>query len=174
MRPQNKALWPQVAKIKSYFRGLNGNYAAGTGTLVNPRMVLTAGHVVYDPTNGRGGVPDRVVVELGNGRVVSGSYTETTPEWKNIDSATLNPVSAYDLGAVILDQADAVNDVVPAVVYPTLLGNLLHQTVNVVGYPAQPDLYSEFVGDSGAAFAMAPPLQDYRIGYPFVTVGGIS
>ena len=66
-----KTLWPFVGMIRSYFPTLNGQASGGTGTLIHPRVILTAGHVVYDPS--RGGYPTRADVVLGAKRSESPS-----------------------------------------------------------------------------------------------------
>src|SRR5689334_13012945 len=97
-RRLDKAQWPQVGMIRSYFTTLNGWYAIGTGTLIDPRAILTAAHVVFDPT--RGGRPSKFEIFFGGGATATAAGTNGRylQEWEAANR--LDPLSAYDLGVI--------------------------------------------------------------------------
>lgn len=168
----DKRLWPFVGIIRSHFRGLTGRVLGGTGTLIHPQVILTAGHVVYDPS--RGGYPTQVDVELGARRItVSSTIFRTTQNWVDTDSQSHNPLSSYDVGAILLpsplDPADA-----PRVNYAVTPGsNLGGMEMNVVGFPVQQP-YGTLYGATAFPFPMYPTLDPYRAFYPIETLDGMS
>jgi V8-like Glu-specific endopeptidase len=178
MDPQrvDKTSWPQVALIRAYFPNLKGWYAVGTGTLINRRAILTAAHVIFDSHPDRGGLATKFEVFFGGGAAATapGDNGRVLAEWENsTDPATL---SAYDAGVILLDSSNAVESVTPAQVFPTVLGNLLGQAINVVGYPIRPDFYNDgaLAGGSGLPMDMGLPLNGYRVAYPIVSLEGMS
>jgi V8-like Glu-specific endopeptidase len=170
----DKTLWPQVGLIRSYFPLLNGWYALGTGTLINPRAILTAGHVIYDSAADRGGRANRFEVFFGGGATATaaGSNGRVLQEW--IDSDTHDPVSAYDAGVILLDPTNAVPGVTPAAVLPSLIGDIVGHEVNMVGYPFRPDLTGNLAGAAGSPIDMGSPLDAYRVAYTVVSIEGMS
>lgn len=170
----DKTQWPYVGLVRSYFPALNGQAAGGTGTLINPRVILTAGHVVYDPS--RGGYPTLVQVELGGHQRFSVASTvfRTTQPWVDIDSKTMNPISAFDIGAILLDKAIPVAQVAPAAVAVTPGPNLGGLDLNVVGFPVRPDLFGNLYGARSQPTLEFPSLDLYRIFYPIATLAGMS
>jgi V8-like Glu-specific endopeptidase len=169
----DKTLWPFVGMVRSYFPGLKGQAAGGTGTLIHPRVILTAGHVVYDPS--RGGYPTRADVELGAVRfTVSSTVFRTTQPWVDTDSQGLNPISSYDIGAILLP-APIAPEAVPRVNYAVTPGpNLGGLEINVVGFPVRADLYGGLYGATAFPVIMYPELDPYRAFYPIETLAGMS
>jgi V8-like Glu-specific endopeptidase len=170
----DKTQWPYVGMIRSYFRGLNGKAAGGSGTLIHPRVILTAGHVVFDPS--RGGYPTRVDVELGGTRriTVSSTVYRTTQRWLDTDSQSLNPISAYDIGALLLSEPIAPGDA-PRVNFAVTAGpNFGGLEVNVVGFPVRADIYGGLFGASSFPVVMFPNLDPFRAFYSIETLDGMS
>ena len=90
------------------------------------------------------------------------------------DSQSLNPISSYDLGAILLpspvDPADA-----PRVSYAVTPGaNLGGLEINDVGFPVRADLYGSLYGATAFPFTMYPELDPYRAFYPIDTLSGMS
>ena len=172
--PLNKTQWPYVGMVRSYFPGLNGQAAGGTGTLINPRVILTAGHVVYDPS--RGGYPTMVQVELGGLQRFSVESTvfRTTRPWVDTDSKTMNPLSAFDVGAILLDNPIPTTEVPSASVAVTPGPNLGGLDLNVVGFPVRADLFGTLYGARSTPTLLSPAMDLYRIFYPIVTLAGMS
>jgi len=172
--PLDKAQWPYVGLVRSYFPGLGGQAAGATGTLINPRVILTAGHVVYDPS--RGGYPTVVNVELGGRQpfAVESTVFRTTRPWVDTDSKTMNPISAFDVGAILLDSPIPATDVASVSVAVTPGPNLGGLELNVVGFPVRPDLFGTLYGARSTPTLLAPALDLYRIFYPIVTLAGMS
>src|SRR5947209_7851114 len=88
------ATWPYVGYVNAYFPRpeLAGGYSVGTGTLIGPRVVLTAGHVVYDPS--QGGKASSFAIRFGgpNGPSAYSQESYTTTQWRDNDS--LSPASS--------------------------------------------------------------------------------
>lgn len=179
MIPQflEKAKWPYVGKIRSYFPGLGGGAAGGTGTLIHPKIILTAGHVVYDPH--QGDYPTHIDVELGSVRrtTVSSTIYRTTQTWVTTDSQTLSPVSAYDIGAILLNDPVAPSDALPVPYQVASSANPGATQVNIVGFPIDPNIYGGYGSLYGAAALPALPYPQYgnfRTFYPVSTYDGMS
>ena len=138
-----RPLWPMVGMVLSYFpslRGLANPYTVGSATLINSQAVLTAAHVIYDPT--RGGFADMFDIHFGDGssHQVSGSSGKVFQQW--IDSGTVDPLSSVDAGVIMLDRTATPQ---PAVPLPTSEYNLLGVPINVLGFPAD-DLVPQYYG----------------------------
>jgi V8-like Glu-specific endopeptidase len=182
MDPQrlDKTLWPQVGLIRSYFPSLNGWFAVGTGTLINRRAILTAAHVIHDPT--RGGPATKFEVFFGGGAAATAAGTNgrVLPEW--VAANSLDPLSAYDAGVILLDPTNVVGGVATAGVFApaaqaVVINDLLGHNVNVVGYPIRPDFYNDAAlagGESSPFDMLGPPWNGYRIAYPTASLPGMS
>ncbi len=172
-RPLDKQLWPQVGFIRSYFPTLNGWFAVGSGTLINPRAILTAGHVVYDRQ--RGGPADRFEIVFGGGATTSsaGSNGRVLPEWESAP-VTTDPRSPYDLGVILLSEQDAVHGVTPAAVYESTPAQLVGKSVNLVGYPVMQNIYDVLYGAGATAGNTGQPWNGYLINYDVNTIEGMS
>jgi V8-like Glu-specific endopeptidase len=168
----NKTLWPWVGFVRSFFPRMAGSYTVGSGSLIDPHLILTAGHVVFDPS--RGGYPNAVDVAIGGQqrKVVPSSVFRTTVQWKETDSLTLNPVSAYDVGAILL--ADPIDPGLATPIQPPAgpAPDLSSTSLNVVGFPADSDKIGQLYG--AQSFPTPTTLDAFRIFYPITTLGGMS
>jgi V8-like Glu-specific endopeptidase len=181
IEPIDNDLLPYVGAVKSFW---NGSVVTGaTGTLISPRVVLTAGHVVYDPwlRNGpslKDAFAVRVQVTFGNNITTqSSNVLFTSQRWAEADSR--NPVnslerslSPYDFGVIVLKQPidTIVRPAAPPETTPT--SALSSMTLNVVGYPT--DLKGVPFGQLYGASAMPSQVGDLRVAYPIVTHKGMS
>jgi len=175
--PLDKTKWPQVGLIRSYFPGLGGWYAIGTGTLINRRAILTAAHVIYDPSKGGEATNFEVFFGTGATTTAAGKNGRVLQQWidsTNPDPSSLNPISAYDAGVIVLDPTSAVDGVAPAAVRPTLLDDLRGHDLNVVGYPIQSDFSGGLAGGQCSPINMGPPWNGYRVAYPIMSLPGMS
>jgi hypothetical protein len=187
-------LGPSVAFLKTIFpmpaAGVGG-FTIGTGTLIAPRILLTAGHVVFDPS--QGGFITSAQVTFGGlgGRPLPAAHADTTATWAETDShSNLDFLSVWDLGVLVLAQPVTNIPHVPFKVPPENpdLGARLLATG---GYPAYPsELHSGGAGHNRGEICAArfnilpdlgidiPPELDYleeaRIAYPVNTVRGMS
>ena len=168
----DKTLWPWVGFVRSFFPNMGGSYTVATGSLIDPQVILTAGHVVYDPS--RGGYPNVIDVAIGGQQrqVVASQVFRTTNEWVTTDSLTLNPISAVDVGAILLatpiPPGLAIPVQPPTSPAPDLSGTLL----NVVGFPADSDKIGQLYG--AQTYPTPSSLDGTRIFYPVATLGGQS
>jgi V8-like Glu-specific endopeptidase len=118
--------------------------AVGTGWLVGPRTVLTAGHCVYHATIG--GWAQRIVVTPGLNRQEAKHGSATARQfsaleaWTKDDPAmTLEQKADVDIGVIHLDDADPLGDRLGwfgLAVRPD--ADLLDRHVHVAGYPGEP------------------------------------
>ncbi|MDI1436389.1 peptidoglycan-binding protein [Polyangium sorediatum] len=117
--------------------GANGERYVGTGWLINPRTVVTAGHCVYDCQAMGGWATSIEVIPALDGtrqpfgsvvakrfRLVSGWLEDRSPE--------------YDYAAILLDEPVQMNEgfFMPEALPPAELEGAL---VNIAGYPQEPD-----------------------------------
>ncbi len=164
--------WPMVARVFSYFPLLRGTPTLGSATLIGSQAILTAAHVIYDPT--RGGQATMFDIYFGDGTShhVGGGNGRVRSEWTN--SGTLDPLSWVDAGVIRLDQAAAA---VPARPAATSQADLLGVPINVLGFPADdlvPQMYGSLAGTRTSAYDYGPPYNSYRIGYQERTYAGMS
>jgi glutamyl endopeptidase len=111
----------------------NGGGWVGTGWMVSPRLVLTAGHVVFlfEDSGGPGAWAQQIeVCPRRNGDYKPYSFVSTN--FRSVTGWTQNKDSRYDYGAILLSES-----------YPWFFGyesdadaTLQQATVNVYGYPA--------------------------------------
>jgi V8-like Glu-specific endopeptidase len=170
-------LWPMVGMVLSYFpslRSLAYPYTVGSATLINSQFVLTAAHVIYDPT--RGGQADAFDVYFGDGsshRGLSGLLGKVRTDWKS--AGTLDPLSMIDAGVIQLDRSASPQ---PAVPLSTTLYDLMGVPINVIGIAAGDDAacpnYGALMGTRTSAYNMGPPYNGYRVGYLNYTCDGMS
>jgi V8-like Glu-specific endopeptidase len=175
-RLPSKESWPYVARASAFFQSVVGY---GTATLIHPRLLLTAGHVVYD--RGAGGYPRWIDLELGGAnrvrRRVLPSTFRTTQQWQDEDSKIENPVSAFDVGAILLDPGDRIDPQTEAswVRYDQTADEDLHRLqYNVVGYCGVSNCLGELYGGSSAAADPDASANGWRVFYDVRTVGGMS
>jgi V8-like Glu-specific endopeptidase len=179
---QDRNRLPYVAQVEIFFPRLGGRAALGSATLIHPRLLLTAGHVVYDPS--RGNYPDAVRVNLGGTTRVSRTSRTfyTTEQWVGSDSSTMNPTSAFDVGAILLDPSDHIDTAeVPSAVPASVPGpDLAGLMLNVAGFPAEQPLFDgpvtlgELYGSNSFPQVADPPIKSQRVLYLITTLGGMS
>jgi V8-like Glu-specific endopeptidase len=133
--------FPFVCLIRSFFANTPpGKTEIGSGTLIGPRVILTAGHVVYDHFKGNatsGRYALRIEVTFGNGVTRKGVKAQTTNEWIQVDSKLRLETSAVDFGIIVL--ADPIdNQITPLRVETATRTQLSSEVLNVAGYPAGP------------------------------------
>ncbi len=166
--PLSAASWPWVGFLRAFFPRLSGRalpFAVGTGSLIHPRVVLTAGHVVFD--RDYGGDPLSVDVTLPGVGTFPG-VAVPTDQWRDQDSQTKSPISAFDFAAIFLNSPLTTVPIVPVGLGLDLLGTQL----TVVGYTGQDYPNVPFYGAS--AFPMPSAQDAFRIAYPIDTLGGMS
>jgi glutamyl endopeptidase len=166
--------WPYIGFIQSHFPSQAvGAYSVGTGTLIGPRVVLTAGHVVYD--RGKGGAATSIQVTLGGPQrfTVRAIEYQTTVQWIEQDSITQSPVSAFDFGILVL--ADPVDRFVTPLLFETMSAEALAgMSLNVAGYPIN-DLGNLYGARSAPILSPAlAAYNDFRLFYSIQSRPGMS
>jgi V8-like Glu-specific endopeptidase len=167
---------PQVGLIQATFP--SGETTLGSGTLVNPRMILTAGHVVFDwSRNAAGGYPRGVTATFGGAVTVAANVFRVTQEWintTNTDPASMDPLSPYDIGAVVLDPAWArqLAAIPRAAVVETRMADLTNVGVATAGFPGSAP--GALFWGAGTAIDMKPPLNGTRVAFPPDVLPGMS
>ncbi|MBX9585100.1 MAG: trypsin-like peptidase domain-containing protein [Gemmataceae bacterium] len=173
--------YPAVAALRCSFP--NGELVGGTGTLIAPRLVLTAAHVLFDPA--RGGKALNVEATFGGPGALPapGVWVDYPTDWARPQSPLDNSdVSAVDFGVVQLDRPlDRV--VTPWRFEPIDDAALTGTPLSVGGYPVAPPDGSAFgtlfgntaYAAQGAALpAGASRYEEFRLFYPIDTLKGMS
>jgi V8-like Glu-specific endopeptidase len=164
--------YPFIGFVRAFFSSAKPDvYAVGTGTLIGPRVVLTAGHVVFDRQYG--GYPWRIDVTLGGAQrfTTQGVQVRTTTQWVETDSYSNSPISAFDYGVIAL--ANPVDNLVrPLTSIETTPSEVLRTlSVNVAGYPITP---ASTLGSLYGAITPLSSFNDFRLFYPVLTRSGMS
>jgi glutamyl endopeptidase len=131
----DKYPWRPICHLRIHARG--GDEFIGTGWMISPRTIVTAGHCVYHPTIG--GWADRVVVSAArNGRDRPFSSVVAT-KFHTVRGWTDDCEREHDYAVICLDQDDGLPEVgqLGYAVYAT--ATLLGSYVNLAGYPADKD-----------------------------------
>lgn len=122
-----------IAMLISY--APDGTVWGGTGWFASPRVVVTAGHVVYFPKNGGWASQVEVYPGRNGGSSPYGSCVSNT--FRSTRGWTEQQQMAADYGAVLLPDTTLVGNFGYASLTDGELGNVL---VNVYGYPGdKPD-----------------------------------
>ncbi len=135
--------WPQIVTVLSHFPTLRNfpfPYTLGSGTLINSQAVLTAAHVIYDPTYG--GWADSFDIFFGDGSSQVGvpiGQARVRTEW--VANNTVDSLSSVDAGVILLPQQSNLPFATPDVGDPSVLD----------GFPI------DVLGFSGGDEAMCPP-----------------
>ena len=113
----------------------NGKRFIGTGWLVGPRTVITAGHCVY--MHNQGGWAEQIEVFPGrNGG--HKPFRSTAKDLQSVEGWVQRERPEHDYGAIIL--ADPLGDEVGFFGYATRGdAELQNMTINIVGYPGDKD-----------------------------------
>jgi V8-like Glu-specific endopeptidase len=184
--PADASKFPFIGYIQTSFpnptAGLGG-LEIGTGSLIAPRLVLTAAHMVYDPD--QGGQALSVAVTFGGpqGRTYQNLTRVDFPvEWRSPrDALDTSLVSPVDIAVVVLPQP--IDRFITPVPFQTASDTMLTgMLLNVGGYPAFPpqgprgQLWGNdfnLLQDSALPANLA---QDgsFRLFYPVRTLGGMS
>jgi V8-like Glu-specific endopeptidase len=173
--------FPAIAALRCTFP--NGELVGGSGTLIAPRLLLTAGHVLFDPS--RGGQVTRAEATFGGdgGLVVAAAAVDFPTDWRDpqsaLDSSLFSPV---DFGVVRL--ASPVDRAVAPWRFETIGdGTLTTTPLSVGGYPVQPPdgtAFGTLWGNTASAVQGAAipdggdQYEEFRLFYPIETLAGMS
>ncbi|HVX11557.1 MAG TPA: trypsin-like peptidase domain-containing protein [Pirellulales bacterium] len=165
------AKWPYICMLYAGFKNDLSTLAIGTGTLISPVLILTAGHVVYD---GHKGWASSVTARFRSDPATDqpAATFRTTTQWTSVDASRPDSVeSAYDVGVVVLKQpVDLTLGIRPLPVETSNDSGLRAMTLSVAGYPASPPPVGTLYGASSTLSDLTPT----RLHYPIATVDGMS
>jgi len=166
----NPRIRPVVVDLRIEFPATvnSPQYAQGTGILIHPKAILTAGHNIFDPTLGGQAVQILARMGSGNRSWMSASSCDTTQQWQSQDSSSsARAFSGFDIGIVFLaDSADANPSQIAFGALPD--ASLLNQTIFLNGYVGEdPPPFIE-------ANARLSQVDTRRLYYPIRTKGGNS
>jgi V8-like Glu-specific endopeptidase len=170
--PAPASSFPWIGCIRANFP--NGP-VGGTGSLIAPRLVLTAAHVLYDAVHW-GGKVQSVTVTFGGAVAVPGSLVDFPKEWRSgVDTSVVSP---YDLGVIQL--RDRIDSIAPIAVQVATDAVLTGRLLSVGGFPIAPGVpFGSLYGQSfnviqdGALGGFAQ-YESWRLFYPVDTVEGMS
>ncbi|PPK85754.1 V8-like Glu-specific endopeptidase [Neolewinella xylanilytica] len=160
--------FPYSAIVQLTIEAKNGRRYVGTGWLISPRTVITAGHCVY--LHGAGGWPKSIQVTpaMNNATKPFGSCQATA--FRSVRGWVSGKESDYDYGAIILPQQYPFGRKVGMFKFASFTDQtLLSKYVNICGYP----------GDKGGKTQWyharrVSRLTNKRITYLIDTAGGQS
>ena len=170
LKPADPAKFPNVVHVLSVFpRGTT----VGSAALIGPRVLLTAGHVVYDPRLGNAARHFSIAIGGRPRRILYANLWQTTGRWIKKDSHLDDfgrAQSLADVGVIILDEPiDVVTPLFPVETTPREpLGAM---RLNVAGYRAQTPPNPKRI--YRASF-VPTRLTKTRMYYPVRTIGGMS
>src|SRR5262245_2615811 len=140
--PSEASRFPFIGYVETTFPNPTygpGGLEIGTGSLIAPRVVLTAGHMVYDP--GQGGQAVSIDLTFGGPQGLhfnSLRQVDFPVEWRQprsaLDSSLVSPV---DIGVIVLPEP--IDRFITPVPFETASDTMLAgMTLNVGGFPASP------------------------------------
>ncbi|WP_375445813.1 trypsin-like serine peptidase [uncultured Fibrella sp.] len=168
VRIANTTIYPYRAICALRITAADGTRWIGTGWLVGPRTVITAGHCVFLHGNGGWARSIEVIPGLNDAARPYGPAMGTA--LRSVKGWTEGKKREYDYGAIILPPNSRLGDIVGYFGYAVRDNNFLMGSVlNLSGYP----------GDKGGAqqwfMARTPKsLSDRVITYDIDTMGGQS
>lgn len=168
VRIANTTVYPYRAICALRITAADGTRWIGTGWLVGPRTVITAGHCVFLHNNGGWARSIEVIPGLNDASRPYGSAVSR--DFRSVKGWTEGKKRDYDYGAIILPPNSRLGDVVGYFGYAVRNNNfLMNSVLNLSGYP----------GDKGGNqqwfMARRPKsLSDRVITYEIDTMGGQS
>jgi V8-like Glu-specific endopeptidase len=184
--PADATHFPFIGYVETSFPNPTagpGGLEIGTGSLIAPRVILTAAHMVYDPSQGGQAVSVDVTFGGPQGRKYQNLNRVDFPvEWRNPrDSLDTSLVSPVDIAVIILPQP--IDRFITPVPFQTASDTMLTgMLLNVGGYPAFPPqgprgtLWgNDFnILQDGSLPAGLTQYEGFRLFYPVRTLGGMS
>lgn len=160
------APWRMICALR--IRGVSGATAIGTGWLVGPRTLLTAGHCVYS-REFFGGWAARIEVSPGRNGVDFPFGTIISQHFRSIDRWTSGEDPDFDIGCIRLEDpiGNQVGWFSVAALPPAELDDYL---VNVSGYPGDRGAGTELYHHKNRVLHVT----DRRMFYDVDTYGGQS
>ncbi|MDC3958811.1 glycoside hydrolase family 19 protein [Polyangium jinanense] len=141
--------------------GVNGGLYVGTGWLIDPRIVVTAGHCVYD-CDAMGGWASsiEVIPALDGARRPFGSVV--SKRFRLVSGWLEDQSSEYDYGVILLDKPVQLNEgfFVPEVLSTA---ELKGAQVNIAGYPTDRDAATRMYYQARALKGIGARIVQYDI-----------
>jgi V8-like Glu-specific endopeptidase len=164
----DKSRSPSIAMLKAHFPGRRDICLLGTGTLIGPRVVLTAGHMLFNPEMGGFAEAVDVIFPSGTSITVKAHQMRTTRQWIAIDSHSYPLVSSFDIGCVVLPAP--VDHFVQPMHFDCADDTTLRASpCTVAGYPLRMP-----IGDLFGCTTSLSRLTGSHLFYPVATENGMS
>jgi V8-like Glu-specific endopeptidase/tetratricopeptide (TPR) repeat protein len=168
--------WPYKVHGHLIMTFPNGNQYVGSGTMVGPYHVLTAGHNLYSHSKGEGWATKVTFIPAQNGNIAPWGESEgiallSIRGWVNNTDPRLS--MPYDMGMVILDRnlGETTGWVGLLSGSDTLLDSL---TVNVTGYPGDKGAPNQWSNQMWTMGHNVKSLDEEKIYYDIDTFQGQS
>lgn len=168
--------FPWIGYITSTFPN---DRSGGTGSLIAPRLVLTAAHVLFDPVSRQQTRRTKVIFGGSSQSSYESTEVDFPIQWRTGGTPVSHSlVSPYDIGIVVLPEA--IDRVITPVQFQTASDGMLDgMTVNVAGYPILNGRQSTLYGRSstlrrGATLGNLEQYSSWRLFYPVDTLKGMS
>jgi V8-like Glu-specific endopeptidase len=184
--PADASQFPYIGYVETTFPNPTmgpGGREIGSGTLIAPRLVLTAGHIVYDSHQGGQAVSITVRFAGSQALTFAGLTQVDFPvEWRqprsNLDTSLVSPV---DIGVIVLPQP--IDRFVTPMPFQTASDTMLTgMSMNIGGYPAFPPsgprgaLWGRNFGllQGPSVLGELAQYESFRLFYPVATLPGMS
>ncbi|OOQ91908.1 trypsin-like serine peptidase [Bacillus cereus] len=169
LRVADTRIFPWRAVCELIITTADGRKGSGTGWLVGPRTIITAGHCVFDVDTGQWYESIEVIPARDHNKEPFGRFTSTT--FWSVEGWITNGDHKYDYGAIILD-ADIGNRVGYLGFRADLDSVINNQIATNVGYPGDKE-----DNESSTQWTMSGNIEvisNEKIRYMIDTYGGHS
>ncbi|TDU63064.1 V8-like Glu-specific endopeptidase [Prosthecobacter fusiformis] len=143
----NPNAMPWSSHVLMEMVAIDGKRKIGSGWVIGPRTIITAGHCVYDG----GWMREILITPGGHGsqftKRIRGIHWNTTDDWINGSTSALR--ESADVGVVYLDQDISIDTGILkyATYSDSVISRIPAGRISVAGFPADP--YGTFLADSG-------------------------
>lgn len=172
VRVTNNAVYPWRCICSLLITAASGNHFVGTGWLVGPRLLLTAGHCVY--MTDEGGWVRQIEVIPGRDADERPYGSATATDFRSVTGWTQDNNSDFDYGAILLPEGNRYGEQLGWFGYSNCTDDYLRGlTLNLSGYPGDGGK-TGIDGTQWFASRTVDEVMERQISYQMDTYGGQS